>query len=70
MIDIKRRKAKQKSKRSKHKHYNLKKGHQIGKSNTRRDMTRHAKKPGKRKSKHNKTYYEHRRNRSDRGRWL
>ncbi|MEM4364076.1 MAG: hypothetical protein QXS90_02235 [Candidatus Diapherotrites archaeon] len=37
----------------------------LGKSNTKRDKLFRAKKPGKRKSKSGKTYYEYRRNRAD-----
>jgi coproporphyrinogen III oxidase-like Fe-S oxidoreductase len=45
--------------------------HQTGKSNVAMDKRIKAKKPGKRKSKHNKTYYENRKNRSDMpGTWL
>ncbi len=42
--------------------------HQTGKSDYKRDKKRTAKKPGKRKSKSGKVYYEYRRNRSDRDR--
>jgi len=39
--------------------------HQIGKSKTKFDKRFGAKLPGKRKSKSGKTYWEHRKNRSD-----
>lgn len=38
---------------------------QTGHSNKKRDQKRHAKAPGKRKSKSGRTYYERRKNRSD-----
>jgi len=42
-----------------------KKYHQIGRSNLIIDAMLSAKKPGKRRSRSGKTYYEYRRNRSD-----
>lgn len=42
--------------------------HQTGKSNRTRDKKRKAKKPGWRKSKSGKKYFENRRNRSDKNR--
>lgn len=44
--------------------------YQIGRTNRTRDRKRKAKPPGKRKTKRGKTYYERRRNRSDRSKWL
>ncbi len=38
---------------------------QIGKSSKKRDLSRKALKPGKRRSRNGKIYYENRRNRSD-----
>ena len=38
---------------------------QIGKSSKKRDLSRKALKPGKRKSRNGKIYYENRKNRSD-----
>jgi hypothetical protein len=43
---------------------------QIGKSNYKRDKSRKALKPGKRISRNKKTYYESRRNRSDKKKGL
>ncbi|MBI4344739.1 MAG: hypothetical protein HY555_04050 [Euryarchaeota archaeon] len=43
---------------------------QTGKTSKAHDIKRHAKKPGVRRSKSRKKYTEHRRNRSDKGRWL
>jgi hypothetical protein len=44
-----------------------KKVHQVGKSNTRRDLRYHAKRVGKRRSRAGRIYYEYRRNRTDVG---
>jgi hypothetical protein len=43
---------------------------QIGTSKTSYDKKRHALKPGKRISRTGKVYYERRKNRSDKGKWL
>jgi len=43
---------------------------QIGKSKTSYDKRKHALKPGKRISRTGKVYYERRRNRSDKGKYL
>jgi len=48
--------------------YKVSKAHQTGKSNKAKDRKVKAKHPGKRVSKKGKTYYEHRKNRSDKDR--
>lgn len=43
---------------------------QTGKTTKYIDRLLHARKPGKRRSKSGKTYYERRKNRSDKSKWL
>lgn len=45
-----------------------KKKHQTGKTHLKQDRLYIAKKPGKKRSRSNKKYYEYRRNRTDMGR--